>query len=103
MTTLRATRDHFGYTRPASLPMAAHMDTRAERHRAATIERGGAQRTYVCSLLGQPMHYDLRGVTDPDAADLAVEAAGGWLRRVDAVFGEARDSAVSGSAGPPRG
>ena len=95
MTTLRATRDHFGYTRPASLPMAAHMDTRAEHHRAPTVERVGVQRTYVCSLLGQPMHYDLRGVTDPDAADLAVEAAGAWLRRVDAVFGEARDSAVS--------
>jgi thiamine biosynthesis lipoprotein len=113
MTTTRATswtpattskravriRDHFAYTRPRAVPMPAHEAGEAMIHSTTTtrspVDRAGVQLTRAHQVLGGLIRYDLRGVTDPAAAELAFAAAGAWLHRVDSVFGAHRDSAVS--------
>lgn len=91
MTTTRAPR---GFTRPVRLPMPAHVTINSTRL-ARCAPQLRTRLTRELPFLGGTVALDLRGVSNQAGAGLALEAAGAWLRRVDAVFGPHRESAVS--------
>jgi thiamine biosynthesis lipoprotein len=92
LTRCQRNRDHFAYTRPASLPMPGPMGGEATTR---TAVRPGAQLVHSMRLLGGTVRFDLRGVSDPATAERTLDSADAWLRRVNTVFGSARDTALS--------
>ncbi len=51
---------------------------------------------HVQTVMGTGVRFSLRGVADPEAARVALDASVGWLQRVDHVFSTyRRDSAVT--------
>ena len=92
LTRSHRNRDHFGYTRPGSLPMPGHMGGEATTR---TAVRSGAHLVHSQRMLGSTVRCDLRGVTDPEAAERALAAADAWLHRVNSVFGSEHDTALS--------